>query len=232
MPMQPRPSAETSSLLFPSIRFCIGFSFGAPRGLGLVNSGPRSISIMLVGHRLQPLHIFTAGRAGDRDMAHGGGGRRAMPVFDARRGPDDIARFDLALWAPFFLHPSGTGGDDEHLPRGVRMPGGTGAGRKDELAARGAQALLGTKEGLHDHRPAEDSGWRRGCCSRTVRRELHVLRISGAAPSRGNRIAAVRSFFIVIDLADRGAAYRCTRARFSNTSFATGRAEKAFGQPE
>ena len=27
MPMQPSPTAETSRLLFPSLRFCVAFSF-------------------------------------------------------------------------------------------------------------------------------------------------------------------------------------------------------------
>src|SRR2546422_10345350 len=36
MLMQPRPRAETSRLLFPSVRFCIAFPFSYPRVASLI----------------------------------------------------------------------------------------------------------------------------------------------------------------------------------------------------
>jgi hypothetical protein len=78
---------------------------------------------MSVGHFLQPVDRLAIERLGDGDVRHPGGRRCAVPMFLARRNPDDIAGSDVLLGAALRLHPAQAGSDDQGLAQRTRMPG-------------------------------------------------------------------------------------------------------------
>src|SRR4029079_8614829 len=114
--MQPKPMAETSSLLFPSLRFCIFFSFDATCG----SSG----LVLLVAHVLHPIDRLAVERLLDGDMRHRRRGRRAVPMFLAGRKPDDVARPDFLHRTVPALRPAAAGRNDQCLAERMGMPGG------------------------------------------------------------------------------------------------------------
>src|SRR5512135_1183111 len=58
----------------------------------------------------------------DRDVGHGRGRRRAVPMLHVGRAPDDIAGTDFDDRLAFTLRPADTGGDDQGLAERVRVP--------------------------------------------------------------------------------------------------------------
>src|SRR3954462_3282790 len=58
-----------------------------------------SLLVLLVADLIQPLDILAIHHIRDRDVAHGVGGGRAMPVFDTGGGPDHVTGLDLTLGA-------------------------------------------------------------------------------------------------------------------------------------
>src|SRR5579863_1018909 len=56
-------------------------------------------------------------------MAHGGGSRRAMPMFFIRLKINHITRMYFFSFAAFALHPAAAGRNDKRLPERVGMPG-------------------------------------------------------------------------------------------------------------
>jgi hypothetical protein len=76
-----------------------------------------------IGDVLQPLDVLAVEGLLNRDVGHGGGRRRAMPVFVPGRTPDDIARADLDNGLTLALRPAATGGDNQRLPQRMGVPG-------------------------------------------------------------------------------------------------------------
>ena len=66
----------------------------------------------------------------DGNVRHRRGRRCAMPVPFAGREPHNVARANLFDRVTIALHASATGGDDQRLPEGMRVPGGPGTGFK------------------------------------------------------------------------------------------------------
>src|SRR3954462_6377121 len=93
-------------------------------------------AILFVANLLQPIHVLAVDGLLDGDVGYGGGGRRAVPVLDARREPDHVAGPDLLLRAAPLLHPAGTRRDDEGLSDGMRVPSRAGAGLEGDVPAR------------------------------------------------------------------------------------------------
>src|SRR5690348_760977 len=58
----------------------------------------------------------------DGDVRHSGRGRCPVPVFFARREPDDITRANLLDGSAFALRPATACCDDERLPQRMCMP--------------------------------------------------------------------------------------------------------------
>jgi hypothetical protein len=58
------------------------------------------------------------------DMAHRGGRSRAVPMFLARREPDDVTGADFLDRSAVALRPAPTGRDDKGLVERMRMPSG------------------------------------------------------------------------------------------------------------
>ena len=63
-----------------------------------------------------------------------------MPVFDARRDPDDVPRFDLLLFSTFLLDPAGSGRHDQGLAKRMGMPGRAGLER--DVRTRGVRGVI------------------------------------------------------------------------------------------
>src|SRR3989442_13943592 len=77
--MQPSPSAETSRLLFPSLRFCIR----------------RSFRISPVANLFHPIHRLAIELFLNGDVRHGGRRPGAVPRLLPGRNPDAITRPNL-----------------------------------------------------------------------------------------------------------------------------------------
>src|SRR2546430_7732103 len=73
--MQPSPSAETSRLLFPSLRFRI--------------VSPDA-SELVVSHLFHPVHDLAIEVLLNGEVRDGGGCRGAVPMFLTRRDPDHV----------------------------------------------------------------------------------------------------------------------------------------------
>ena len=59
------------------------------------------------------------------DMRHRGRSGCAVPVLEARREPDDIARSDFLDGRTIALDPAETRRDDQSLAKGMGVPGGS-----------------------------------------------------------------------------------------------------------
>src|SRR5882672_7608253 len=108
--MQPRPMAETSRLLFPSLRFCI------------VLSPSRSGPILFVTDLFHPVDRLAVELFHDGDMRHRRHRRCAMPMLLAGRAPDHIAGPDFLFGFAPTLRPAAAGRDEQCLPERVRVP--------------------------------------------------------------------------------------------------------------
>ncbi len=100
---------------------------------------------MLVGDLLHPINDLAVEIFLGRDVGHGGGGSRAMPMLLARRKPDDVARTDFLNRATFALRASATGSDDQCLSERMRMPGGAGARLERDGGRCGAARFIRLK---------------------------------------------------------------------------------------
>src|SRR6266404_4811912 len=79
-------------------------------------------AIFRVGHMLHPCRVVSVERFLHRDMGHPVGRRAAMPVFFARRNPDDVASANFAHRLSQGLNPADARDDVERLAERVRMP--------------------------------------------------------------------------------------------------------------
>src|SRR6516162_7906917 len=87
MPMQPNPSADTSSPLIPSVRVLMSVS--------CASRAPSEAGILVVTHLLHPVDDLAVQCFLNRDVSHRGCGLGAMPMLLARRRPDHVTRPDL-----------------------------------------------------------------------------------------------------------------------------------------
>src|SRR5208337_2412517 len=144
--MQPRPIAETSRLLFPSLRFCIAIL--------LVRDcvAWRSTPVLFVADLLHPVDGLAVERLLNGDVGHCGGRGGAVPVLLARRNPDDVARPDLFDGTAPALRPSEAECDDQDLAERMRMPGGAGAGLERHGVAGPPRGRARREQGVDPHR--------------------------------------------------------------------------------
>jgi len=81
-----------------------------------------------------------------------------MPVFHARRNPDDIARLDLLLFTTRLLQPAAAGRHDQGLAERVGVPGRAGAGLERDVSARYLGRVFGLEQGVDADRAREVLG--------------------------------------------------------------------------
>src|SRR6266487_4323361 len=111
--MQPRPMAETSKSLFPSLRFFIVF----PSRQSLSSS-----PVLLVADPFHPVDGLAVEPLLDGDVRHRRRRRRTVPVLFVGRKPDDIAGVNFLDAPTPNLHPAVTGCDDQGLAQGMGVP--------------------------------------------------------------------------------------------------------------
>src|SRR2546430_12599133 len=114
--MQPSPRAETSRLLFPSLRCCIG---------------PPDVLLLLVADLFHPVHDLAIEVFLNGEVRHGGGWRGAVPMLLTGRDPDHVTGPDLLDRPSPALRAAAAGGHDQGLAQrgGVPCPPGARAER-------------------------------------------------------------------------------------------------------
>jgi hypothetical protein len=100
-------------------------------------------TVLLVADLLQPIHILAVERFLDGDMRHRRRRRRAMPMLQTRRKPDDVPWPDLLDGPALALNPPETGGGDQNLAERMAVPRGSGTRFEGNLARANARAGLG-----------------------------------------------------------------------------------------
>src|SRR6478672_392051 len=86
-----------------------------------------SLLVFLIAHLLHPLDNFATERFLNRDMGHGRGRRRAMPMLFVLRAPHHVPGSYLCFGTALALHPAAPGCHDECLTERVSMPRRAGA---------------------------------------------------------------------------------------------------------
>src|SRR5262245_31191315 len=104
--MQPSPRAETSSLLLPSLRFCIVpplpcttpvATLAANQTIATIKTRcghrgpPQQLGVFFVADLFHPVDRLAIEVFQDSYVRHRRSGRGAMPVLLSRRAPDDVA---------------------------------------------------------------------------------------------------------------------------------------------
>ncbi len=95
--------------------------------------------ILFVGDLLEPFDVRAVERFLNRDMGHGGGRRRAVPVLVTGRAPDHVTGADFDDRAALALGPAAPGGDDQGLAERMGMPGAARAGLEGDAGAGDAR---------------------------------------------------------------------------------------------
>src|SRR5947207_14201233 len=95
------------------------------------------MTVLFVTDRLHPIDGFAIQRFLNVDVRHSRGRCCSVPMLQARREPDHIAR-PYFLDEPIFpLNPAEAGGDDQRLAERVRMPSSAGARLERDAGAAG-----------------------------------------------------------------------------------------------
>src|SRR3954469_16384332 len=95
-------------------------------------------SILLVRHFRHPINELPIECFLNRDVGHGCGWRGAVPMFFARRKPDDVAGANFFDGTAFALGPTEAGDDDQRLAEWMGVPGGPGARLEGDAGSSGA----------------------------------------------------------------------------------------------
>src|SRR4051812_7072063 len=80
-------------------------------------------------------------------------------MFLARREPDNITGGDLLDWAALALHEAKARGNDQRLPKRMRVPRGARTGLEGDARAHNARWFGRLEQGIHAHRAREIFGW-------------------------------------------------------------------------
>src|SRR3954449_10968891 len=108
---------------------------GSPVRHGNKPSRRGSPAVLLLADLFHPVDILAVDSLLDGSVRHARGGRRAVPVFHARRDPHDITWPDLLLRAAPLLHPPEPGGDNQDLTHGMGVPARASAGLERDVPA-------------------------------------------------------------------------------------------------
>src|ERR1700722_21004260 len=101
----------------------------------------RAGEVFLVGNMFHPLDELAVESLLDRDVAHRGSRRRAVPVLMPRRAPNHVPGSDFDDRLTLALRPTASGSDEQRLAQRMGMPGGACARLKGDARARDTGGL-------------------------------------------------------------------------------------------
>src|SRR5687767_9240916 len=107
---------------------------------------------------LHPVDSLAIERFLNGDMGHRRGGRRAMPMFLARREPGHVSGADLLNGPTLTLNQAVAGRDDQGLAQRMRVPRGAGAGLEGHARAADAGRVAGLEEWIDPDGASEPVG--------------------------------------------------------------------------
>src|SRR6185312_2788560 len=98
-------------------------------------------AVLLLGDLLEPVDGLAVEHLIDGDVSHRGLDGGAMPVLFAGREPDDVAGPNFLDWSAPALHATDARGDDQRLPEGMGVPGGSGTRLERDLSSLGTSGF-------------------------------------------------------------------------------------------
>jgi hypothetical protein len=112
-------------------------------------------SVLLVRDLFQPVHNFSVQLLLKREVRHASGGRRAMPVLDASRNPNDVSLANHLNRATPLLNPADPICDDQDLAKRMGVPCRPRSGLERYLATGRPGWFLRVEERLNANRARE-----------------------------------------------------------------------------
>src|SRR6266851_587117 len=155
--MQPSPKAETSKLLFPSVRFCICLvSCLCVKGRNFLP--PRSGLVLFVADLFHPVGGLAVETFLNGDVRHGRGCRGTVPMFLTRREPDHVPRPNFLNRTPPALYPAAASRHDQGLAQRVAVPCCPSAGLERDTGADRACRSGCLEQGVNAYRAGKVLG--------------------------------------------------------------------------
>ncbi len=112
---------------------------------------------MFGGDFFHPIGGLAVEHLDDGDVGHGRGGCGAVPMFFARREPDDVTRANFLDRSSPTLHPAAAAGHDERLASGCVCHAVRAPGSKVTLAPRARAGTGASNSGLTRTEPVNHS---------------------------------------------------------------------------
>jgi hypothetical protein len=130
----------SANLQFPSIQL------SDENCLALTSSKSSITGELIVANFFEPFGGFPAESFLNCDVRHGCRRGGAMPVFLARRKPDDIAGENFLDRTAVALGPAAASSDDKRLSERMRVPSRPGAGSECDVGACNTSRIDGLKK--------------------------------------------------------------------------------------
>src|SRR5947209_6332363 len=112
-------------------------------------------AVLRIGNLLHPVDGRAVELLLDRDMAHGRGWPRAVPVLFAGLKPHNVAGPDFLDRTAFALHPAKPRHHDQRLAERVRVPGRTRAGLEGDKRPGNPGGLRRAEQRIDANRAGE-----------------------------------------------------------------------------
>ena len=135
----------------------------------------RRAAVLLIRHPFHPCDRVAVERFLNRDMAHGGCRRRAVPVLLAGFERDHVTRTDVFDPSAPTLHAAEAGGHDKRLTKRMRVPRRSRAGLEGDVIAGDARGIDGRKQGIDTDGACEILGRSPDCGLGACLPDLHVV---------------------------------------------------------
>jgi len=113
------------------------------------------LCIFLIRDFFHPVNGVAVEQLRDGDVRHGRGRRCAMPMFFARRKPDNISGMNCFNRAAFALHASAARSHDQRLPQRTCVPRSSRAGFKRDDRAADPRGFAPLERRVNAHRAGE-----------------------------------------------------------------------------
>src|SRR5437016_2960955 len=118
-----------------------------------------SLTVLFVADFFHPVHDLAFEGFLNGDMSHGCGRRSAMPMLQAGREPDHIARTNFLDQTSFALHPTQAGGDNQRLTQRMGVPCCASPRLERDTGSRCARGCMCLEQRIYADCAGKPIGW-------------------------------------------------------------------------